>query len=489
MIEISLPGNSSGPLYMQLYRHIRELIHEETLKDGTPLPSVRSLQLQTNLSKITIETAYQMLQAEGYVISKPRSGFYVVNPYSLNSALSEPESSRLSSEIPLLVTKEVSVSSESTSTNTSTIDFHPATVDYDSFPTRSWRNMLSEALSTNSLSPHHYGDPQGEYGLRMNIAHYLKNSRGVICTPEQIVVGSGIQYSVHILTKLLDDLSTVAFEDPGYSPVRDTFIGNGFTILPVPVLDKGLSISDLEKLETNAVYVTPSHQFPTGSIMPFTVRQQLLNWAYSRNAYIIEDDYDGEFRYSSRPVPSLQGIDRRGAVIYIGTFSKVFSPGLRMNYMVLPLPLSNKLASMEHVLSCSSRIDQLAMQLFMERGHWYKHIRRMRNVYRKKHRDFLRLIHEHFANQIQIMGESAGLHLELTVNADCSVEELVKLAAGEGVRVYGFQKMWLNSEEMVRTRGTNGIGNPKIYLGFGGTNLEDMQLGIQRLKKAWASVL
>ncbi|WP_372662325.1 PLP-dependent aminotransferase family protein [Cohnella sp.] len=485
MIEISLPGNHSGPLYMQLYRHIRELIHKEALNDGTRLPSVRSLQLQTNLSKITIETAYQMLQAEGYVISKPRSGFYVVNPYSLKPALHESESYSISSDISLPVTSRA----VSPSGNTSIIDFHPATVDYDSFPTRSWRNMVNEVLTTNIHTVHQYGDPQGEYGLRTNIAQYLKNSRGVVCTPEQIVVGSGIQYSVHILSKLLGDISTIAFEDPGYAPVRDTFIGNGFTILPLPIQDKGLSVTDLEKLETNAVYVTPSHQFPTGRIMPYTVRQQLLNWAYNRNAYIIEDDYDGEFRYSGRPIPCLQGLDRRGAVIYIGTFSKVFSPGLRINYMVLPIHLSHKLASMEHVLSSSSRIDQLAMQLFMERGHWYKHIRRMRNVYRKKHRDFLRLIHEHFANQIQIMGESAGLHIELTVNGGCSVEELVRLAAAEDVLVYGFQKMWFNSGSMESITSGGSIDNPKVYLGFGGISMNDMELGIQRLKKAWDPVL
>ncbi len=476
MIEISLPGNASGPLYRQLYIHIRELIHTQELKDGMRLPSVRSMHMQTNMSKITIETAYQMLQAEGYLISKPRSGFYVVNPHSLQPSSQEGEPSTGSTSHLLPVTSGAAPLPESENI----IDFHPATADYESFPTRSWKSMLGESLSLNDRILHQYGDPRGEYGLRAALAQYLRNSRGVICTPEQIVMGSGIQYSVHVLSKLLEGKSTVAFEEPGFAPVREAFISNGFRILSVPVHDRGLSVTDLEKIDAHAVYVTPSHQFPTGSILPYSARQQLLHWAYNRNAYILEDDYDGEFRYSGRPIPSLQGLDRRGVVVYIGTFSKVFSPALRMNYMVLPMALTHKLDSMAHSLSSPSRTEQLAMQLFMERGHWYRHIRRMRSVYRKKHQAIIRLIHEHFANRIQIMGESAGLHLELTVNCGCSVEELVELAAIEGVRVYGFQKMWLNSEN---------TGNPKVYLGFGGISMNDMERGIQRLRVAWSSVL
>jgi GntR family transcriptional regulator/MocR family aminotransferase len=483
MFDIMLSGNDKGPLYMQLYIHIRGLIQSSQLRDGTKLPSIRSLRSQQRFSKTTIEAAYQMLIEEGYVRSKPRSGLYVVNPSSIQD-----------DKAPYGTRREPELGNEGKSNNShdrpgverdqelipnqGLIDFSLLAVDGDSFPTQAWRSVLTESISLDNdgHSIHQYGDPKGEYPLRASIAQYLKSSRGVSCVPEQIMIGTGISYSIQILSRLLEQPSSIAFEKAGIAQVGDIFQHHGFTIVPFPLHDHELSVTELERQHIRTIYVTPSHR-PTGNPLPYAIRQQLLQWAYSNQAYIIEDDYDGEFRYSGLTLPSLQGLDQHGVVIYIGTFSKSLTPALRMNYMVLPMPLLNKLSSVERLLSGPSRIDQLAMKLFIERGHWYRHLRRIRHIYRRKHTQLIQLIHSCFPESIKIQGDNGGLHLELTVHTTCSAERLIELALDEGVRVYGAH------HTDVHGRGEY----PKIYLGFGGIRLEDMEQGILRLRKAWSA--
>jgi GntR family transcriptional regulator/MocR family aminotransferase len=295
--------------------------------------------------------------------------------------------------------------------------------------------------------------------------------------PEQIVIGSGISYSIHLLSRLFEESPTIAFEEGGIAQVREIFDQNGFQIMDFPMHGNELFVNKMEEKNVHAIYMTPSHR-PSGNPLPYSLRLQTLRWAYTNHAYIIEDDYDGEFRYSGKTIPSLQGLDQKGVVIYIGTFSKAFTPALRMNYMVLPIHLMKKLLSMEHLLSCPSRIDQLAMKLFIERGYWYRQIRRMRNIYRKKHYKLVQLIQMYLSTYVQIASDSAGLHIELIVKTECSAEKLVELALTEGVRVYSSQDKEMNRSTI----------NPKIYLGFGGISMKDMESGVQLLRKAWASV-
>lgn len=470
MLNLTLSGESHHPLYMQLYSQIRNQIRSGIITDGIRLPSVRSLQLQLNISKTTIETAYQMLLAEGYAVSKPRSGLYAVNPHGIKPSLPPNDPSNLDS-----------VDSIATPTpQNCLIDFKTSAVDEPTFPIRTWRRMLQSALENSAENLCQYGDPQGEYSFRNVLAEYLRKSRGVVCLPEQIVIGSGIQYSIGILAKLFSNRHHIAFEEPGFAPVREQFKQNGFHLTPISIQDRGLSLEELDNSEAQAVYVTPSHQFPTGSVIPYTEREYLLNWARSRNAYIIEDDYDGEYRYFGKPFPSLQGLDRDGRVIYVGTFSKVFTPALRMNYMVLPMELLKKMRSMHYLLDSPSRIEQWAMQSFIEQGHWYRHIRRMRNTYRKKHHRFIELILTNFADQVEITGHSAGLHIQVTIKTRQPAEVLMKLAADEGVRVYDFHEMWMKP---------NHSGYPQIYMGFGGISERDMEIGIQLLRKAWRGIV
>ncbi|CAH1198983.1 HTH-type transcriptional regulatory protein GabR [Paenibacillus plantiphilus] len=504
MIDIMLPDKNEGPLYLALYKRLRELILSGLIKDGKKLPSIRSLREQAGLSKTTIETAYQMLLEEGYVYSKPRSGLFVVNPERLASSLVKPYNNAADIIQRDRPHRHLPISQDGNGQQP--IDFNLLAIDRASFPVRAWKSVLNEALSQHFDAVHQYGDPKGEYSLCVSICEYLKHSRGVNCSPEQIIVGSGISYSIHVLSKLLADVDTIAVEEAGFAGIRDIFHGYGFKVAPVPL--QAIHANAPDKGNKNAIYVTPSHR-PTGSPLPYSLRQQLLDWADHNDAYIIEDDYDGEFRYRGKTIPSLQGLDQQGVVIYMGTFSKALTPALRMNYMVLPRKLLEQLPAIEHTLSSPSRIDQWAMQLFIERGHWYRHIRRMRMLYRKKHAKLLQAIAAHLAGTAEVSGEGAGLYVELTVNAACSVDELIKLAAAAGVRVYGSQLLEAGQdngsdsrndseteEEISSGSGSercsessgNGSGNPRLYLGFGGINDRDMEQGIQLLARAWSSI-
>jgi GntR family transcriptional regulator/MocR family aminotransferase len=261
MFDILLTEQVDRPLYMQLYMQIRNHIRSGVISDGMRLPSVRSLQQQLNISKTPIETAYQMLTAEGYVVSKPRSGIFAINPHEIRSPFQKNDDS----DQPLAYLQQ---SIRTQATQNYRIDFNPTAVDKDMFPIRTWRKMQNVVLENNSESIGLRGDPQGEYALRSVLTDYLRNARGVICSPEQIVIGSGILYSIGILIKLLKDIQYVAFEEPGFAPVREQFIGHGYQLIPVSVHDRGISLEELENSKAQIVYVTPSHQFPTGSVIP-----------------------------------------------------------------------------------------------------------------------------------------------------------------------------------------------------------------------------
>ncbi|MFF2886061.1 PLP-dependent aminotransferase family protein [Paenibacillus sp. NPDC057967] len=476
MIEVVISDQSDQPQYMQLYSQLRNHIRSGIIPNGTKLPSVRSLQAQLNCSKTPIETAYQMLAMEGYVMSKPRSGLYAVSPNDtakVNSthkqgSLMQPVSSSPLRDTPAPL-------------HPIDIDFDPAAVDRDVFPVRVWKKVLHETLEGSPDSYCGYGDLQGEYGLRVVLAEYVGQARGVECTPDQIVVSVGIASSIRMITALLDGIRSVAMEEPGFRRVREQFLHEGLQVVPVSVGEKGIMVDEVRRSGAEAVYVTPSHQFPTGCVMPYAERERLLDWANATGSYIIEDDYDGEFRYQGKPIPSLQSLDRHGRVIYIGTFSKAFTPALRMNYMVLPRSLLSRLTSISHLLMIPSTIDQLAMKAFIEQGHWYRHIRRMRNVYRRKHHRLIELLEDAFGDRIRITGHSAGLHLQVEMRTVCSASELMELAAQAGVRVYDFQQLWM-------TEGGREGKHPNVYFGFAGISEADMEEGMKRLQEAWRRI-
>ncbi|RIX60559.1 PLP-dependent aminotransferase family protein [Paenibacillus nanensis] len=437
---------------MQLYRHLRTLIHEGVLKDGTKLPSILSLRNQIKVSKTTIETAYHMLLEEGYVYSKERSGLYVIHP-----------GPPVSSDPPR---------------KTAAIDFSLLAVDKASFPMRLWKAAVGESLLLLSESIHQYGDPFGEQGLRDSLAHYLRSSRGVVCSPEQIVIGSGFSYVLQLLSKLFGKQTKVGMERYSIAQVRTIFDQHPFHIVPFVVDENKVQLPSDEAGGLRLLYTTPSHR-PAGAPLPYAHRLKMLQWAYENDGFIIEDDYDGELRISGKPVPAIQGLDRGDRVIYIGTFSKAFTPAIRINYMVLPRRLLHSLQSMPYTLSPPSRIDQTAVGLLLSRGHWYRHLRRMNQIYRKKYELLASCVQENMPQSVTIHNSGTALHMHLSVEAPVPSAILVEAARKEGVIVYESQDP--DSE--------SACGLSSIYLGFGGLDESEIRLGVQRLKSAWSSFL
>lgn len=414
-----------------------------------------------------------MLLTEGYIASKPRSGIFAVNPHE-NRPTSRPlidlrQQDNVQNPIPSL----------SSTAQDIRFDFKPAGVDNAMFPVRIWRKMINEAIENHSAEISFYGDTQGEYHLRAVLADYLRKARGVVCSPEQVVIGSGIAYSIGLIVHLLEGIARIAHEEPGYVQVREVLSLNGIHVLPIPVGVRGISLEALKASGAQAVYITPSHQLPTGAVIPYSEREYLLEWARTADAYIIEDDYDGEFRYSGKPISSLQSLDHYGRVIYMGTFSKAFTPAIRINYTILPMQLVQRLKEIRHILNAPSRVEQWAMTSFIEQGHWYRHVRKMRNTYQRKHQRLLELIKSHFSNQVTITGHSAGLHVRIELKTHLHTAELLKMAADYGVKVYDFRHSWINWVEPQY---------PEIYLGFASISESTMEEGILMLKKAWVNV-
>ncbi|MBU3570958.1 PLP-dependent aminotransferase family protein [Priestia aryabhattai] len=451
------------PLYHQLYEYIKKEIVSGRVKVNDKLPSIRSLADYLSVSRNTVDMAYQQLLAEGYVESRPKSGLYVTN-----------------TQFDLLQTdKKPTVFLHSHSeTKSCTYDFRYGKVDNGLFPLNEWKKRYNESLQTYREALFTYQESQGEESLREEIATYLYQSRGVVCSKHQIIIGAGTQHSLSLLAQMLKpNIRGIAFENPCYDGASFVFKQHGFSLKPVSLNNKGINIQELYDSQARAVYVTPSHQFPYGMIMPVSRRIELLKWANDCNGFVIEDDYDGEFRYKGSPIPSLQSLDSKGCVIYTGTFSKSFMPSLRISYLVLPEVLlkeyHERFSLYEQAVPA---LHQRTLGLMMKAGEWSKHLRRVRTAYQLKHVTLLAALQKEFNENITVSGESAGLHILVRVHNDMNEQQLINAARKQDVSVYGTSRYWLT--EVPKQK-------PHILLGFGSLGKEEIEEGIRRLKKAW----
>jgi GntR family transcriptional regulator/MocR family aminotransferase len=456
-----LNTNDPVPLYRQLYAQIREHILSGKLPADSRLPSVRDMASELSTSRNTVEGAYQELYAEGYIYSKPRSGYFVTALDHGTQPLSDRprEYDRLPGPPAHFV-----------------YDFHPARLDPESFPAAAWRKCFIESLRQNSRQLVQYGDFQGDWGLRCSIQRYLERSRGVLCEPDQIVVCSGLQQNLDIVAQILKEShSVVAVENPGYHLPHSVFHNHGYTICPVPSGPGGLDLNLLKTGNSTIVYVTPSHQMPSGYVMPVAGRLALIEWAESGGKFIFEDDYDSELRYHGKPIPSLQGLHPTGNIIYSGTFSKVFSPALRMSYLVLPRPLlATYHKRYRDYFSSVSLLEQRTMAKFMEQGHWERHIRRMRMVYKYKHDTLLRSVEHHFGSRAIVIGQGAGLHIVLMLTGSSPREdEIIERARQKGVYLFPISRFYITGRPEA----------PTLLLGFGGMTNSDIEQGIDLLAR------
>jgi len=458
----SLKDSDTIPLYRQLYLQIREKILSGKFPAHDKLPSIRDLSDELAVSRNTVEGAFQELSAEGYIYSKSRSGYFVSDI--------EPEHATASTMLfhqpdlhPKLAERY-------------RFDFHPARLDPEVFPAALWRKCLIDALRSQAEGFSAYSEPQGEWGLRCNIQLYLERSRGVHCRPDQIVISSGLQQNLEIVAQLIREKHRcVAVENPGYHLPRDVFQNFGFSIDPIDIGAASLDPEALHSSASTIVYITPSHQMPLGYVMPVADRLKLIAWAEAGGKFIIEDDYDSELRYVGKPISSLQGLCPQGNIIYQGTFSKVFSPALRLCYMVLPTGLADAYQEkFKNYLSPVPLLTQRAMIAFMERGHWEQHLRRVRIFYKKKHDLMLQAITASLGNRVKVTGQGAGLHLVLKLRERLTDEAgFVDRARRHGCRLLPFSDFYLDGQN----------GQDKLLIGFGGIPLSDIPAGINLLSR------
>ena len=464
-MTIRLRTDSDKCLYQQIYEHIRQEIREGKLLAGERLPSTRSLAEYLQVARSTVDYAYDQLLSEGYIEAKPYKGYFVCR---LEGIFTMEQREMTETEVARPASEEDGAQAR--------IDFSPYGIDMTGFPFGVWKRITKNILNDSNSELFAQGEPQGDYDLRMTISRYLHSSRGVNCRPEQIIVGAGNDYLLLLLEKILGRHVGIAMENPTYKRAYRIFQSFAYRIYTVDMDDKGMRADRLLELPVRAAYVMPSHQYPTGAVMTIGRRAELLRWAEKEpDRYLIEDDYDSEFRYRGKPIPSLQSSDKRGKVIYIGTFSKAIAPAIRVSYMVLPESLLEVHRRDCSFYSCTvSRIDQRILNEFIRDGYFERHLNKMRMHYRAKH-DLLLAELEPFKKAFTISGEDAGLHLLLTAKGAVTEAQLLSAATEAGVKVYGM------SENMVETDAPKAT----ILLGFGSVSEPEMKEGLHRLQKAW----
>ena len=458
-----LDQKSNIPLYLQLADYIKQEIAAGKINPQEKLPSKRKLSNYLGLSLNTIQSAYDQLKAEGYIESKPRKGLYVTN-----------------FEDDIIINQEyppnLEVKSEEVQANNK-IDFNSGKIDLNHFPYSIWRKLAVQSLYEDQGELFYSGNPQGELELRQQIASHLFASRGVRCSSDQIIIGAGTQVLMGMLCLLIGKDHTFALENPGFHRIRAVLQDLGIPFVSIPLDEEGIDVKLLINSEANAAYVTPSHQFPYGMVMPISRRLALLKWAEERKGYIIEDDYDGEYRYKGQPIPSLQGLDAKGRVVYLGTFSKSLIPSIRISYLILPESLLKKYKESFTIYKQTvSRLHQDTLARFMKNGHWQTHLNKMRTLYRKKHQILIISIKRYLRDNVKIIGEHSGLHIVLEVNNRMEEEVLIRRALDAGVKVYPLSVY--HDTDIKKD-------HAHILMGFGGLSESEIDTGIQRLKKAW----
>lgn len=451
-------------LYEQIYEHIRDEIKEGKLLCGEKLPSTRALAEYLQVARSTVEYAYEQLLSEGYIEAVPYKGYYVCKLEELYDIRQE------ASDFSVEHQKEETVHE---------FDFSPNGIDMSAFPYSVWKKINRAILTDNNADLFRLGNPQGEEGLRNSITRYLYASRGISCSPGQIIIGAGNDYLLMLLEKILGREVRIAMESPTYKRAWQIFDSFAYHIVTVGMDAYGMRVEELEKSEAAAAYVMPSHQYPTGIVMPIGRRSELLKWAGRKpERYIIEDDYDSEFRYKGKPIPALMASDREDKVIYIGTFSKAIAPAIRISYMVLPGPLMKQFRQNCYFYSSTvSRIDQTVLQHFIDEGYFERYLNKMRKLYKAKH-DFMLERLKPFYPRFQVSGENAGLHILLTDKKQEAEKDLLTKAANQGVRVYGLSEGQQGGLSAQWLSGT-------VILGYGGLSREEIKEGLLRLEKAW----
>lgn len=438
---LPINADSKTALYIQLYQILKEKIQHQEFKMNEKLPSKRSLARTNSISENTVTSAYEQLLVEGYIYSIERKGYYVSN-IEFHTPPIHPKNMLESS------TSEVQPPTQ----KKFTYNFTRSNPDQTIFPFPVFAKLYRQLLQTEDEKLIRETSGQGLYPLREQLQQYLSISRGVPCTPKQIILGPSTEFLLAILFQLLGDELIVGIEDPGYQGFQQLLNRSEIPFFPIAVDDEGLNMDDLADSTINLMFATSNHQFPTGNIMPLKQRQALLHWAnQSDNRYIIENDYDSEFKYSGIPIPSLKYLDQSNRVIHIGSFTRVLSPGIRLSYMVLPNDLVEKYdESFSTASSALSTFEQWIIHDFIEGGHFSTHLNRSRTFYKKKRDQLIQAI-ENNDPDAKVFGEKAGLHLLVRPSFHFDGPLFKKIAVEKDIKLnllsdYSFDKRTIENQ-------------------------------------------
>ncbi|MGB7438698.1 MAG: PLP-dependent aminotransferase family protein [Candidatus Acidiferrum sp.] len=475
---IAIHRKSAKPLHRQIYDAFRSAIVRGNLASGQPIPSTRALSVELGISRIPVLNAYAQLLAEGYFESRTGSGTFVSSSLPGQAAPSanrrtpqkrNPKSDRIGAFAQLLPRHKRPPWVRNRGA------FNVSQPALDVFPFKVWANLVARHSRNPLRASLEYGNPMGLKQLREIIAVYLRTWRAVRCEPEQIMIVSGSQQALDLSARVLLDVGApVWVEEPGYWLARHVLMAAGCQLIPVPVDAEGLNVAMGIKLCANAraVFVAPSHQYPLGVTMSASRRLQLLDWARRAGSWIIEDDYDSEYRYGSKPVASLQGLDENDRVIYIGTFSKVLFPALRVGYVVIPLSLVDHFLAMRHAMDVSpAHLYQSVLAEFISEGHFSRHIRKMRMLYAARRKVLADTLNKEFGSFLQIVGDMAGMHLTVKLPKGFVDEEISVRAAQENLWLWPLSPCY--------------IGKPAQHgfiLGFGSTTAGEIPGAVHRLR-------
>ncbi len=472
MLELMIPldGNSRKPLYEQIYIYIRTHIADGKISCGEKLPSTRFLSAHLQVSRTTVELAYGQLLSEGYIEAKPCRGYYACD---ISGLCQNGPLSKISMEKPQAKRK--------TGDTGCRIVFSPDANEPGAFPFATWRRIYREVLAENDKTLLTAGEAAGEWELREALCRYLYHARGVNCRPEQMVVGAGNEYLLLLLAQIIGPGKTVAMENPTYWKAYRTLANAGYTVAGLSADSGGIRMEEIRRLMPDIIYTMPSHHFPTGRVMPMKRRLELLQWAGEKTGrFLIEDDYDSEFRYRGKPVPSLQGSDRNGTVIYLGTFSRSISPAVRVSFMALPdTLLESYYVNCGFYASTVPKEQQKALAAFLSGGYFERYLNKMRRIYKEKHDLFLALLKKE-AWVSHIYGDHAGTHLLAELNTKQAVWQLVKKVKAQGVRVFDLEEYRILGAGSPKLQ----KGRPALLLGYGALTEEEMKEGIACIRKA-----
>lgn len=439
-------GTLPAALSTRVYRAIRTAILDSTLKPGDRLPSTRKLAADLSISRSTAEAAYAQLENEGYLTRNVGSGSYVSAGMQIRRTRSRSPSSP---GVPALSKRGAQIAAMGGCVDARVVRaFSAGMPALESFPVETWQKLLARHARRDAPGWMMYGDRQGLPELREAIAQYLSLSRGVSCDADQVIVLTSSQQALGLIaTMMLDEGDAVWLEEPGYRGAQTAFTGAGARIVPVPVDADGIRVDEGLRKQPGArlAYVTPSHQYPLGMTLSLERRLQLIEWAHRAKAWIVEDDYDSEFHYDSRPVSAIHGLDKHGRVLYVGTFSKVLFPGLRLAYLVVPRHMAAAfVTARSQVDGHTSPLMQAVLADFMQEGHFMTHVRRMRDLYRARRDIFMEEVARHLRGRLNPQPAQGGLQATcLLADQRLSDARLAGIAAGAGIELPHLSRLYL----------------------------------------------